>query len=601
MGRVTLEDLEWVRSVSSIGTEASKLERVRLVDRIGIVPRLLVCSLLAILIAIATVQVWTLRSIETHGLQRSQEALAVSMAMLKHELAPFGATWSTTADAHLVLGSTALNDRNSLVDTVKDVTGAAATIFLGDTRIATNVKKPDGSRGIGTKLARGPVYDAVLHDGHPYEGLATILGQPYLTRYEPIRDVGGQTVGILFVGVPMSDATAFEHRIMREALAGALMIALFTGLGYFWVLRVTVRPLTNLAGIMRRIAEGTLGSTIPCVKRTDQIGEMAHALRLLRDTAARARGLEEEAEASRVQAEAAKRTALSNMADQIEAETGLALEHIRQRTTAMATTADAMSASAARTGASAESAAGAAGQALANARSVAGAAEQLSASIRKISDQMSQSAAVVSRAVAAGSETRATIEALNQEVERIGVVADMIGAIAAKTNLLALNATIEAARAGDAGKGFAVVASEVKALANQTAHSTAEIARHISQVRAATGASVAAVARIEATITEVNAIAGSIAAAVEQQDAATAEIARNVTETAGAANEMTTRSTEVSTEAGETGRQAGEVRENAAALSKAMEELRHSVVLAVRASTAPVDRGGGMRLSAAAR
>ena len=99
----------------------------------------------------------------------------------------------------------------------------------------------------------------------------------------------------------------------------------------------------------------------------------------------------------------------------------------------------------------------------------------LAASIREIGSQMSQSAAVVGRAVTAGSETRATIEALNQEVEQIGAVADMIGEIAAKTNLLALNATIEAARAGDAGKGFAVVASEVKALATQTARSTQEI------------------------------------------------------------------------------------------------------------------------------
>src|SRR5208283_2681312 len=102
----------------------------------------------------------------------------------------------------------------------------------------------------------------------------------------------------------------------------------------------------------------------------------------------------------------------------------------------------------------------------------AGAAEQLSASIREIDNQMSLSAAVVGRAVTAGGETRATIEALNQEVQRIGAVADMIGEIAAKTNLLALNATIEVARAGDAGKGFAVVASEVKALATQTARST---------------------------------------------------------------------------------------------------------------------------------
>ena len=135
---------------------------------------------------------------------------------------------------------------------------------------------------------------------------------------------------------------------------------------------------------------------------------------------------------------------------------------------------------------------------------------------------------------------------MNEQVGRIGAVADMIGEIAAKTNLLALNATIEAARAGDAGKGFAVVASEVKALATQTARSTQEIAQHIAQVRSCHRSLRSPPWRGSSRPSaRSNAIAGSIAAAVEEQGAATAEIARNVAETASAANEMTSHATEV--------------------------------------------------------
>ena len=250
-----------------------------------------------------------------------------------------------------------------------------------------------------------------------------------------------------------------------------------------------------------------------------------------------------------------------------------------------------MSASASRTEASAERAAKAAAQALANAQTVASAAEQLIASSREIGGQVSHSATAVSHAVQVGQETRNTIAALNTEVERIGAVADMIGEIAAKTNLLALNATIEAARAGVAGKGFAVVASEVKQLANQTARSTQEISQHIAQVRSATTASVEAVSRIEERITEISAIAGSITTAVEMQDAATAEIARTAAETASAAQEMATRVGEVSAEASKTDQYANEVNESAAALNKAVEQLGTSVIKVVRSSTAEMAPG----------
>jgi methyl-accepting chemotaxis protein len=569
--------------------------RPRAIDRVGIVPRLLICSLLAVVLTAVLLELWTMRLVSANGMQRAEESLRQSISLLKLQLAPLGTQWAINAEGELTLGATPLNGRNDIVDSVKSVTGSAATIFLRDTRIATNVADRQGSRAVGTQLAAGPVHDAVLRDGQAFHGTTMILGVAYLSAYEPIRDIGGQTVGILFVGAPLAHVTALTATIVRHAALGGLVIAAATSLAYFLALRITIRPLTGLADAIRRIAGGALDTEVPWAGRSDQIGEMARALRQLSDASSLARQRDAVAAKDRRSAEDSKRAALVGMADKIESETSEPLRQIGHRIAALVATADAMSTSAGRTGESARDAADAARAALSNTQGVASAAEQLAASISEIGSQVGRSAAIVSRAVTAGTETRATIEALRQEVERIGAVAGMIGEIASKTNLLALNATIEAARAGEAGKGFAVVASEVKALATQTAHSTQQIATHIDQVRSATGASVSAVARIEQTITEINAIAGSIAAAVEHQGTATGEIARNITETATASEVMTSRTTEVSDEAADTGRRADEVRDNAAGLNQAIENFRHSVIRVVRTSTAEVNRRQSLR------
>jgi methyl-accepting chemotaxis protein len=377
----------------------------------------------------------------------------------------------------------------------------------------------------------------------------------------------------------------------RLWIIGALAFAaMLCGLAAVIVISGVSSPVLAMAGAMHQLADGDHSTEIVGLGREDEIGRMAHALEVFRDHAIERARLEAARAEHEQRTTEEKRAALINMAQSIETETMTALEQIGRRTGAMAATADQLSTSAARTEASSRSAGSAAAQALTTAQTVASAAEQLAASIREIGGQVSQSTEVVGRAVSAGSETRTTIAALNEQVARIGAVADMIGEIAAKTNLLALNATIEAARAGDAGKGFAVVASEVKALATQTARSTQEIGRHIDEVRTATGASVAAVARIEQTIGEIDAIASSIAAAVEQQAAATVEIARNVGETATAANTMTDRTMEVSLEAQQTGHRAAEVLDNTTALNAAVEALRRMVIHAVRTANADVDR-----------
>jgi methyl-accepting chemotaxis protein len=376
---------------------------------------------------------------------------------------------------------------------------------------------------------------------------------------------------------------SFTASLWRLALLGAAILVLTLSVSWL-IARDITRSLGALKTAMVRLAEGDLAVTVPETGRRDEVGGMAEAVVVFKDAMQCNKQLTVEQAREQEVAEATKRAALTNMARTIEAQAAAALDEVGHLTLGMTEATVDMTASAQRTGASIASASSAADQALSNARTVEGAAGRLSGSIRAIAGQVEHSTAVVARAVEAGRSTREKIAILHDQVARIGAVADMIGEIAAKTNLLALNATIEAARAGEAGKGFAVVASEVKQLANQTARSTEEIARHLGEVRAATGESVAAVEQIESTITEINAIAGSIAEAVEQQGAATAEIACSVTDTASAAHAMTDRISEVSTEANETGRRATKLRDDTHALRTAVQRLQQDVVEAVRAS-----------------
>jgi cache 3/cache 2 fusion protein len=140
--------------------------------------------------------------------------VASSMASIKAMAAKLGAPKLEGKEAvggkdapALYFGSTKINNNFEVVDAIskEDGKGMTATFFVksGDEyiRVSTSVPKPDGSgRAIGTILDPAGKAIAEIKQGKPFYGEVAILGTPYITGYEPMKDSSGKVVGIYYVG-----------------------------------------------------------------------------------------------------------------------------------------------------------------------------------------------------------------------------------------------------------------------------------------------------------------------------------------------------------------------------------------------------------------
>ncbi len=186
------------------------------------------------------------------------EHVLSSIALLKHQSLRYGppAIEGYTAIhgeriPNLVFGSAAQTGNIQLVNDVTRIGSGTATLFVRNgeqfIRIATNVKKADGSNAFGTAL--DPHGKAIVHllNRQPFYGVVDILGEAYLSRYEPMFDQQNQLIGAWYVGYKL-DLYALDQAIKQWRFMDRGFVVITDGKGAIRFLSKNVsKPLAELA------------------------------------------------------------------------------------------------------------------------------------------------------------------------------------------------------------------------------------------------------------------------------------------------------------------------------------------------------------------
>jgi two-component system NtrC family sensor kinase len=151
------------------------------------------------------------------------------------------------------------------------------TIFYKDLRISTNVKNLDGSFATGT-LVSEEVYNQTLEKGERWTGDAFVVNAWYISAYEPIKDIDGNVIGMLYVGLlkqPFNDVLASTILIFLGVAVVVLVIIYFVAI--MLSNRITT-PLRQLEEVAKKFTEGDYKSGFTIRKAPREVKSLAIAL-----------------------------------------------------------------------------------------------------------------------------------------------------------------------------------------------------------------------------------------------------------------------------------------------------------------------------------
>ncbi len=437
--------------------------------KVNLVTKVVLVEAIPLLIAMLVLTIVSTTSMRTAMEKESQSGLANTATLLNKTLEnTYEGEFAIGEDGKFYKGEMNLESLYAIMDGLKEERNVELTIFFGDTRMLSTLKKEDGSRNVGTQ-ANAEVVETIMAGGIYFDKDLQIGGENYYAYYMPLHNVDGSICGMVFAGTLSEGVdSAIRSNLMQIVLLAvvifviAIMIIVVVGIGM-------TKAVKNVTSGLVELADGNLNASMneKIFKRTDEIGEIARCAGMLRDTL-RQMITEITQEVGNINHYAGDVNEMTLHANQSTNEVSLAIEEITKGANSQAEETETATKYVDDVSVM-----------------IDGIVENI-AMLAQSSNEMGKSGTDATRILAELNDSnKKTTDAIrriakqteetNTSVKAISQAAEVITSIANETNLLALNASIEAARAGEHGRGFAVVADSIQKLAEQSNGSAREI------------------------------------------------------------------------------------------------------------------------------